>query len=229
VIRFTIVAVFIAVGFTYAGAQSPDAGLPRLDLFGPGGTKRKHLGYEGTPLAKEPKAAKKPKGQTVITSLEATFDQKTREAVFLGNVVVKDPEFDLNCDRLTAYLKKAKEEGDSAASPPPEGESLSSAQKGGGLDHAIADANPGNQVIIVQDKLESDGTITKNIGKGQRATYDAKTGDIVLSGNPSVQQGINLNSAKTPETIIILNRAGRMRVVGESTTTINDTESARLK
>src|SRR6187402_1156609 len=106
--RFTILTICVSFGFTYAGAQSPSGGMPRLELFGPGGAKRKPLGYEGTSVAKEPKAVKKPKGQTEITSLEATFDQKTREAVFLGNVIVKDPEFDLKCDRLTAFLKKPK-------------------------------------------------------------------------------------------------------------------------
>jgi hypothetical protein len=70
-------------------------------------TPRKPLGYEGTPItakrAEEP--VKKGKGQTEITSLKATFEQKTMIAVFLEEVVVKDPEFNVNCDRLTAYRR----------------------------------------------------------------------------------------------------------------------------
>src|SRR3954468_16709916 len=106
VMRTTLLALTIALGsLAHAGAQTSAPGLPRLDLFGSGGGPRKQLGLEGTPLAKEPKPEKKAKGQTEITALEATFDQKTREAVFIDNVVVIDPEFKLTtCDRLTAFL-----------------------------------------------------------------------------------------------------------------------------
>lgn len=42
---------------------------------------------------------------TEITAIEATFDQKANVAVFLKDVVVKDPQFNVECDKLTAYLK----------------------------------------------------------------------------------------------------------------------------
>jgi len=245
--RTTLLALTMALGsLAHAGAQTSAPGLPRLDLFGSGGGPRKQLGLEGTPLAKEPKPEKKAKGQTEITALEATFDQKTREAVFIDNVVVIDPEFKLTtCDRLTAFLKKAKEDTDTpadqpasnqpgakqppskqpAATPPPSKESLNSAPKGGGIDHAIAEAGTGKQVTITQDKLEADGTITKNIGHGDKVTYDAKTGDIVLTGNPSVQQGINLCVSLDAGTVMTLNRNGRMKVEGAHKTIIKDTSS----
>jgi lipopolysaccharide export system protein LptA len=227
--RFTALLTILAISLSASRvtAQTSSPGLPRLDLFGSGGGPRKQLGYEGTPLAKEPKAPKKAKGQTEITALEATFDQKTREAVFIDNVVVIDPEFKLTtCDRLTAFLKKAKEDADKPASEPPAAESLNAAPKGGGIDHAIAEANPGKQVTITQDKLEADGTITKNVGHGDKVTYDAKTGDIVLIGNPSVQQGINLCVALEAGTVMTLNRNGRMKVEGPHKTIIKDTQSA---
>jgi lipopolysaccharide export system protein LptA len=225
--RLTAFGAFAALGVFTASAQTPAAGLPRLDLFGPGGAPRKTLGLEGTPLAKEPKPAKKAKGQTEITALQATFDQKTREAVFIGDVVVVDPEFKLTtCDRLTVYLKKAKDEATKSAGDPPPPESLNSPPKGGGIDHAIAEASPGKQVTITQDKLEADGTITKNVGHGDKVTHDANTGDIVLTGNPSVQQGINLCLATDAGTVMTLNRNGRMRVEGPHKTIIKDTQSA---
>jgi len=228
--RFTILLTTLAMslGAARVTAQTTSPGLPRLDLFGSGGGgPRKQLGYEGTPLAKEPKAQKKAKGQTEITALEATFDQKSREAVFIDNVVVIDPEFKVTtCDRLTAFLKKAKEEADKPAGAPPAAESLNAPPKGGGIDHAIAEANPGKQVTITQDKLEADGTITKNVGHGDKVTYDAKTGDIVLTGNPSVQQGINLCVALDAGTVMTLNRNGRMKVEGAHKTIIKDTASA---
>jgi lipopolysaccharide export system protein LptA len=194
-------------------------------------SQRKTLGYEGTPLApkKSEEPSKKPKGQTEITALEATFDQKSREAVFIQDVIVKDPEFTVNCDRLTAYLKKVKSGSERPpASPSPAaaspGEDAKDA-KGGGLERAVAEANPGSIVVITQDKLESDGSISQNIGKGRKATYDATTGNIVLTGMPSVQQGVNLCVATDESTVMTLNRNGRMKVDGPFKTVIKDTSS----
>lgn len=218
------IVTFTAAATLACAQTGDDAKLPRLDLFS---GKRAPLGYEGTPLApkKNEKEVKKPKGETEITALEATFDQKTREAVFIGEVIVKDPEFTVNCDRLTAVLKKQKDAAPKA-DPPPSNKPAASDEKGGGLDHAIAEAAKGKEVTILQDKFEADGTITKNIGRAKKATYDAKTGDIVLTGSPSVQQGINLCIAQAEETVMTLNRNGRMRVEGPHTTKIRDTESA---
>jgi lipopolysaccharide export system protein LptA len=194
-------------------------------------SQRKSLGYEGTPLApkKNEEPAKKAKGQTEITALEATFDQKTREAVFIEEVIVKDPEFTVLCDRLIAYLKKAKTNSDRPPANPPPAPPKEGDDKGGGLDHAVAEASPGKVVIITQDKIDSDGTVTKNIGKGRKATYDATTGNIVLTGLPSVQQGINLCVATDESTIMTLNRNGRMKVEGPHKTVIKDTNSEGLR
>jgi lipopolysaccharide export system protein LptA len=193
---------------------------------------RKSLGYEDTPLApkKNEEPAKKPKGQTEITALEATFDQKTREAVFIQDVVVKDPEFTVNCDRLTAYLKKVKTGSERPpANPPPANPSPAAAppveDSKGGLERAVAEANPGSVVLIRQDKIETDGSISQNIGKGRKATYDATTGNIVLTGMPSVQQGVNLCIATDESTIMTLNRNGRMKVTGPFRTVIKETSS----
>ena len=201
---------------------------------------RKSLGHEGTPLANKQgdEPAKKAKGQTEITSLEATFEQKTMVAVFLGEVVVKDPEFTVNCDRLTAYLKKKKEGADRpAANPPPANPPPANSgvgkpsddSKGGGLERAVAEANPGNIVVVTQDKLESDGSVTKNIGKGRKVTYDAATGNIVLTGNPNIQQGINLFVATDESTVMTLNRNGRVTFDGPTKTILKDMSSENAR
>jgi lipopolysaccharide export system protein LptA len=216
--------------------------LKTIDSIGAGGPSRKPLTLEGTSLdpAKASKSEKKAKGQTEITALEGTFDQKTREAVFIGNVVVKDPEFTVVCDRLIALLKKQTEGGEKgaaggvpAAKPSPAADPPASAEgakenkpKGGGLDKATAEANPGKMVEITQDKLEADGSLSKNIGLARKATYDAKTGDIVLIGSPSVQQGINTCVATSEETIMILNRNGQMRAIGPHKMIIKETGSS---
>jgi lipopolysaccharide export system protein LptA len=210
--------------------------LKTLDSIGAGSQPRKPLTLEGTPLdPKNSKTEKKAKGQTEITALEATFDRAKNEAVFIGDVIVKDPEFTVACDRLIAYMKKQSEgekggansvpaaKPSPAADPPPSAEGAKEAKpKGGGLDRAIAEGNPGKMIEITQDKIEADGSITKSVGIARKATYDAKTGDIVLVGSPSVQQGINLCVATSEETIMILNRNGKMRAVGPHRTILKE-------
>jgi len=62
---------------------------------------------------------KKVANVTEITAIEATFDQKANVAVFLKDVVVKDPQFNVECDKLTAYLKH--EDKEAAATPAEKG------------------------------------------------------------------------------------------------------------
>jgi lipopolysaccharide export system protein LptA len=179
-----------------------------------------------TKVGKVPdKPAKKDKGATEITALEATFDQKSSKAVFSGNVVVKDPEFNVVCDQLTAVLKSQKENGKAPpADPPPtraEGGKKKD-DKGGGLERAVAEASPGKRVIITQEKAEADGTITRYIGKAEKADYDTRTGNIILTGWPEVNQGINSIIATDQGTVITLNRDGRMKTTGAHKTVIQD-------
>jgi len=206
------------------GTKAPKVGdLPRNIGKLPTSSNRKPLGLEGTPLEskKGDPPTKKAKGQTEITAQESTFDQRTRQAVFLGNVVVKDPEFNVKCDRLIADLKKAPGLGEHDQSPLTDGP----AKKGkGGLDRATAEANPGGIVVITQEKTEADGSVSLNVGKARKAVYESETGNIVLTGMPVVQQGINVCAATDESTVITLNRDGKMDVKGDSKTTINDTE-----
>jgi lipopolysaccharide export system protein LptA len=46
--------------------------------------------------------------------------------------------------------------------------------------------------------------------------YDSKTGNITLTGRPSVQQKLNTIEATQDSTVIILNREGTMTVKGPS-------------
>lgn len=172
---------------------------------------------------------KKTKGPTEITALEATFDQKANLAVFIGEVVVKDPEFNVSCDRLTAYLKSDKSKGDVPPKPASGGPSESAPKKkGGGLEKAVAESTGDRRVVITQEKMEADGTITKSLGEADKATYDASTGDVVLTGSPEVLQGINRVVAVDPNTVMTLNRDGRMRANGLTKSTIVDKPESGL-
>jgi lipopolysaccharide export system protein LptA len=174
-------------------------------------------------------AAKKEKGPTEITAMALDFDQKAHQAIFTRDVVVDDPEFHLTCDKLTAYLKhddqKAADEKPAAkpadpppGNPPPKGEKQ---ERSGGLDHAVAEGS----VVITQEKLETNGSTTRNVGRGRQATYDSNTGNIVLTGMPQVQQGINTCVALDDGTVMTLNREGKMKVTGAHKMVIKDSGS----
>ena len=252
--KFRVAAVYIAFGLIGVTAQeianplSEGELLQTLDSFGTGDPLDKEpLGVGGSKraTAKEKPSAKKEKGPTEITALEATFDQKTHQAVFIGQVVVKDPEFNVECDKLTAILKHESKEqvgnaeapapkppikaaNPSPGTPAPRAEKAKDA-KGGGLERAIAEAKAGSRVLVTQVKVEANGTTNSSVGRGDKVDYVAKTGDITLTGMPEVQQGINTCVATDASTVIILNREGRMRVVGPHKTVITDTSASNTR
>lgn len=166
--------------------------------------------------AREAPPEKKPNGATEITAESVDFDQKVHQAVFTGRVTVKDPEFDLRCDKLTAVLKSEKTSAPADGAKP----AADGAKKNGsgGLEKAIAEGH----VVISQEKLDADGKVTRSTGRSARADYSAVTGEMVLSGNPEVQQGINTCVATDPATKMYMQRDGKMRVVGPSKIVIRD-------
>lgn len=188
-------------------------------------------GKPGASLFRQPPEAKpekpeaddkKSKGPTEIVALEAVFDQKVHQAVFMGEVVVTDPEFNVTCDKLTAFLKHDdKEDANGVHATPPKPDDKTP-PKSGGLEKAIAEADAGSIVTVTQDKVELDGKVTHNVGHGKRVLYDATTGDITFYGHPDVQQGINQCLSTAEGTIMILNRDGHMRVNGQHRTIIKD-------
>jgi lipopolysaccharide export system protein LptA len=172
----------------------------------------------------EPTAPKKDKteGQTEITADAAEFNNKTHIAIFIGHVIVKNPEFNVVCDKLTAYLKHddtpaaADKKPVSPATPKPidpakPADPATPTPKKGGLERAIAEMQDGGKVIITQDKKEADGTITHSIAKSERANYNAITGEITLTGWPDVKQGVNSSIAVEEGTVMIMTRDGKMR------------------
>ncbi len=147
-----------------------------------------------------PAAASAQKQPTEITaSIETTFDERTRTATFVGDVMVKDSQFTLTCDKLTAVLRKGKE------------------KESGGLERAVAEG----KVVIVQEKPDEKGRMVRYMGKAARVEYDAETGDVTLTGWPQIQQGINTQVATEEGTKMILNKNGRLKTIGGSKTVIS--------
>ena len=75
---------------------------------------------------------------------------------------------------------------------------------------AIAEMTNGGRVLITQEKKnEADGTVTSSIGKADKAVYNATTGDITLTGNPEIRQGISKVVPAEEGVTLIINRDGR--------------------
>ncbi len=141
----------------------------------------------------------RPKGaKTDITAKkQATFDNGTNIAEFEGNVVVKDPQFNLFCDRLKVTLSKDRK----------------------GLELVEAFGN----VIIVQENTDASGKVVKATGRAGNAVFEPKSGNITLTVWPSVQHDANLQVATEEGTVMILNRAGKSQTTGGSKTSIVET------
>ncbi|MGC1481135.1 MAG: LptA/OstA family protein [Chthoniobacterales bacterium] len=144
----------------------------------------------------------RPKGaKTEITAEDsATFDNDKNLAVFTGKVVVVDPQFKLFCEQLNVFLNAERK----------------------GLDRAEAEGN----VVIIQENVDDKGDVVKSIGRAGKAVFNPTTGDITMTVSPQIQQGINNHIAATPETVMILNRQGRLTTNGKSRTTIVDATDA---
>jgi lipopolysaccharide transport protein LptA len=136
----------------------------------------------------------------ITANKEATFDNAANVAEFTGNVLVRDPQFTLTCDRLKVTLSKARM----------------------GMEMAEAFGS----VVIIQENTEKNGQTTKAIGKAGTAVYVPATGDVTLKGWPSVQQGMNNQVATEEGTVMILNRSGKSQTKGPSKTQITDVNEA---
>ena len=133
---------------------------------------------------------------TEIYSDEAFFDSSKNIGIFSGRVKVIDPRFNLQSDKLTVFITK--------------GESQS-------LEKAVAEGNVG----LVRDRPAANGgPPTRAVGRCDKATYTATTGDVELAGTPRVQEGPNLHVATSPDTVMVISQNSQLRTHGPSRTEI---------
>ena len=155
---------------------------------------------EKSPAAK-PKEASSPALAEELTVTEiyadkAVFDSTKSFGVFSGHIVVIDPRFQIQGDKLTIYLSKNQNEG---------------------LEKAVVEGNVG----VVRDRADpAGGPPSRMVGRSDKAVYTAKTGFFELTGNPRVQQGLNTHVATSPETVMVLNDKGELQTTGPSRTEI---------
>ena len=133
---------------------------------------------------------------TEIYSDEAFFDSTKNMGIFSGRVKVVDPRFNLQSDKLTVFITKGQNQS---------------------LEKAIAEGNVG----LVRDRPDpKGGSPTRAVGRSDKATYTAATGDVELVGTPRVQEGPNLHVATSPDTVMVVSQNSQLRTHGPSRTEI---------
>jgi lipopolysaccharide export system protein LptA len=228
-----VIAFVLSLVLTDARSQAPKP-LSEGDLFKSGDQ------LNGEPAlpkpASETGAPKKDKteGQTEITADGTEFSNKTHIAIFTGQVIVKNPDFNVVCDKLTAYLKHDEKPAVAANDKKPAANAATVKsptpdpavpKSKGGLEKAIAEMQDG-KVVITQDKKEADGSTSHSIGKAERAVYTASNGEVTLTGWPEITQGINRVVPAEDGVTLILYRDGRYRAVGRTKTLLQDNEKS---
>jgi lipopolysaccharide export system protein LptA len=243
-----------AMAQTISGGNAfatPSPGLTGLTGLSDGADASASPGAEKKKPEKAEKVGQAPQGPTVIDSDSMDYDEKTRVAVFTGDnygVFVKDPQFTVNCNKLTAFMRKAagasapgtpgapRAKGKAAAAAGPKASPGgkrsapdTAAAKSGGLQRALAEGNADQPVVIVQEKPATNGEQAQhNVGIAEKADYNADTGDVVLTGWPRVSQGINTQIATSKDTIMTMNRDGHtMKTKGPSRSIIQEQDQPK--
>src|SRR5207237_5675420 len=115
-----------------------------------------------------PKVKKDPAvpGEQIVTEIYAdqtVFDSTKSIGVFTGNIVVIDPRFRIQGDKLTIYLTNKQSEG---------------------LDKAVVEGNVG----VVRDRPRVDGGPPDHmVGRSDKEVYTAKDGNLALTGSECVE------------------------------------------
>src|SRR5881296_4009255 len=178
------------------------------------------------PVKKAEKPAKKKEDKSPITNLfgssaagpqsnepvtteiyadEAFFDSTKNKGIFSGRVKVIDPRFNLQSDKLTVFITKGQNQG---------------------LEKAVAEGNVG----LVRDRPNPNGgPPTRAVGRADKATYTAATGDVELRGTPRVQEGPNMHVATSPDTVMVINQNSQLTTHGPSRTEIRQQPNEEKK
>ena len=159
---------------------------------------------------------------TVINADAMDIDIQNNKAVFMGNVIVDDPEVTITCRKMTIYLENREEEkADEKKSDPKK--NLKKDSKKDSDQKEEDDPVGGKQLskivcteeVVISRKLPlSSGDSQKALA--DRAVYDFKEGTIELSEKPVVIKG---NSRLQGEKITLYTDSERVTIVNATATT----------
>ncbi len=154
---------------------------------------------------------------TEIYAEQAFFDSANHIGIFTGHVIVNDPRFNVQSDKLTIYLNKnqnitqpaapaAKPEPGAPADPPEQA-----------LEKAVAEGNVG---VVRERPDDNGGPPVRSVGRSDMAIYTTSDGNVELRGTPRVQSGLNMHIATSPDTVMVMNQNGQLVTRGPSRTEI---------
>jgi lipopolysaccharide transport protein LptA len=211
--RSTAILGFVMVTAIAAGQGSAPASLSSRTPSAktPDKTKKAKASAEDSLAERTPTVGPKEEAtpgapeEQVVTEIYAdqtVFDSSKSIGIFTGHVVVTDPRFNIQGDKLTIFISKKQNEG---------------------FEKAIVEGNVG----VVRDRPSSSGGPPEHmVGRSDKAVYTAKDGRFELTGNPRVQQGLNTHVATSADTVMVLNEAGQLETHGPSRTEIRQDPSA---
>jgi lipopolysaccharide transport protein LptA len=193
----SLLVVMIAAGRLFGQASAPPAkSATAVANEQPSAKQKQEEKTEQEKLFGKTKSQTNGPVTTEIYADEAFFDSNKNMGTFTGHVKINDPRFTLQSEKLTVYISKGQNQA---------------------LEKAVAEGN----VAVVRDRPDPNGgPPTRAVGRADKATYTAATGDVELAGTPRVQEGVNIHVATSPDTVMVINQNGQLTTHGPSRTEI---------
>ena len=135
---------------------------------------------------------------TTITSDRMDYDANAQTMLFLGNVHVKRPDFELWSEKMTMYLERPDKSSDDAA------QGSMAGMEAGNIERIVAERRV---------RLKSEN----NTGTCEKATYFVNEDKLVMEGNPVLKD--SKQSTVTGTTIIHYPSSNRSQVIGRGMAT----------
>jgi lipopolysaccharide export system protein LptA len=216
--KWLIVCTWLLLGFFAADLRAQN--LSAAALASPGRPQKK-AEEKKDPIKDAVGGAALPPGQAITTEIyadEAFFDSANHIGIFTGHVIVNDPRFNVQSDKLTIYLNKDQIGGGKPNDAPPKEDPAEKGQTAPqALEKAVAEGNVG----VVRDRPdEKGGPPVRSVGRADMAVYTASDGNVELRGTPRVQSGLNMHVATSPDTVMVINQNGQLVTRGPSRTEI---------
>lgn len=205
-------AVYVLLLFGFSALDLLAQNLTAASLASPAKPQRKPA--EKDPLKAAVGGNVLAPGQAITTEIyadEAFFDSANHIGIFTGHVIVNDPRFNMQADKLTVYLNKETQEPAQKTDPAAKQEPQAA------LDKAVAEGNVG---LVRDHPDENGGPPVRSIGRSDMAIYTASDGNMELRGTPRVQSGLNMHVATSPDTVMLINQSGQLVTKGPSRTEI---------
>lgn len=169
---------------------------------------------------------------TVINADAMDIDIQNNKAVFMGNVIVDDPEVTITCRKMTIYLEDKDDEKEDEGKKDPEKKKNEDGKKSDKKDEED-DPVGGKQLsrivctedVVISRKLPLESGDSQK-ALADRAVYDFKEGTIELSEKPVVIKG---NSRLQGEKITLYTDSERVTIVNATATTTDFNSPVKKK